>query len=100
MALQYFTGKKTSSFVHVTDPDLPMGYVELEMRMCAHCGFHGAYAPGKMKEYAKYFGKRNYIAGICCGCMGMTCLRAECNAKCMVLEERLDLYEKGKLAHF
>lgn len=92
----YYTGKKASSYVRITDPELPMGYVELEMRMCAHCGFHGIYNPGNAKQYLKYMGTRNFINGICYQCQGLTCMRDTCNKKCMVLEEKLDRIERGE----
>lgn len=93
----YFTGKKASSYVSIADPLLPCGKVELEMRMCAHCGFQGLYSPGNAKQYLKYMGTKNFINGVCIPCGGLVCMRPECNNKCMVLEQKLELYEKGKI---
>ncbi len=95
---QYFTGKKASGYIVITDPTLPGGKVELETRMCAHCGFHGLYSPGNARQYLKYTGTKNFINGVCIPCGGLVCMRPECNQKCMILEQRLDLYEKGKVA--
>ncbi len=92
---QYFTGKRPSGYVKINDPELPNGYVELETRMCAHCGFHGLYNPGNVKKYAKYAGKNNYINGVCLQCLGLTCMREECNKQCIVLEKRLEMEEKA-----
>ena len=96
MSLQYFTGKKASGYVRINDPDLPNGYVELETRQCAHCGFHGLYNPGNVKVYAKYAGHSNYINGICMGCMGLTCMTKKCNIRCEPLEQRLEI-EEGEI---
>lgn len=96
MALQYFTGKRASSYVRISDPELPNGYIELEMRMCAHCGFHGLYNPGNAKQYLKYIGTSNFINGVCIPCGGLTCMKKECNEKCEVLEKRIEDYESGK----
>lgn len=93
---QYFTGKKVSGYLTVFDPDLPNGKVELETRMCAHCGFHGIYNPGNARQYLKYINTDNFINGVCIPCGGLTCMTKECNIKCEVLEKRLELFEKGK----
>lgn len=97
MSLMYFTGKKASSHVRITDPTLPMGYVELEMRMCAHCGFHGIYNPGNAKQYLQYMSTKNFINGVCYSCQGLTCMRDECNTRCEVLEARIEREERVKV---
>lgn len=96
----YFTGKKASGYVVITDPTLKGGSITLETRMCAHCGFHGLYNPGNVKIYAKYAGHSNYINGVCMKCQGLTCMRKNCNIKCMPLEQKIELFEKGKLINF
>lgn len=91
---QYFTGKKAAGYVVVNDPTITGGKIELETRMCAHCGFHGLYKPGVAKIYAA---GKNFINGICYRCQGLTCMRKECNIKCEVLEKRLEKMEKGAI---
>jgi len=94
---QYFVGKRASGYVIIHDPELPNGKVELETRMCAHCGFHGLYNPGNARQYLKYMGKnnKNFINGICISCQGLTCMKRTCNDHCEILEKRLEKEEKG-----
>lgn len=82
----YFTGKRASSYVVITDPSLPGGKKEFENRQCAHCGYQWIYQPGSGKK-----------RGICLGCNGMTCGKQACETKCLVLEKRFDMYEKGEI---
>jgi hypothetical protein len=98
--MHYFTGKRASGYIVITDPELPGGKVELETRMCAHCGFHGLYNPGNVKKYAKYAGKKNFINGICLVCMGLTCMKRRCNEKCEPLEKKLEMAERGQSVIF
>lgn len=89
----YHTGKRASSYVVIYDPTILGGKVELETRMCAHCGFHGLYKPGNAKKYAN---GKNFINGICIPCGGLTCMKRDCNIRCEILEKRLERYEAGK----
>jgi len=80
--LQYFTGKKPSSFAIVTDPTIKGGKKEIEYRQCAHCGCQWEYKPGSGRKY-----------GVCAICGGYTCMRKECNEKCQPQEEMLEMEE-------
>ena len=81
--MQYFTGKRASSYDKVVDPTLPGGYIENEYRQCAHCGYHWLYKPGSGKK-----------RGICLQCGGLTCGKMECEIKCEPLEQKFDRQEK------
>lgn len=55
--------------------------------MCAHCGAHGVYKAGC-----------GNTLGRCPKCLGFVCDKAACRAECLPIDERLHLYEEGKIA--
>ena len=95
----YHAGKRPAGYVEFFDPTALIGIstndgilnssgrLVCETRQCSHCNAQWIYKPGSKHKY-----------GVCLACDGYTCMKKECNEKCMVFEQRLDLFEKGKIA--
>lgn len=76
------TARKPSGHILTTGP---LGDLTADTQMCVHCGFHWVVKPGS-----------GTVRGFCRKCMGLTCGAAKCH-DCMPVEQRLDLYEAGKI---
>ena len=63
----------------------PEGIMEFDTTQCCHCGFHTPVIPG------------NPAQKFCVHCNGVTCMDPRCHTHVHSAEQKMDLYEKGKL---